>query len=574
MIDHSSVAAADPAILRPVSLERARAISPFVLVFIALGLLFSEPTGVGLSAPVIAWNLFTIPLLGCLCIALWRRRVPERLADVALLVTWWLPICGTLISQYFSHSQLLAFAYLIEIAGASFMLNRTHLLLSFVVFNAAWVPLTLRDGGAQTEIQLTSMFAAQLFTALFQRMHTATLLRAESTARALAKQLEERNRLHEQLLHSQRMEAVGTLAAGLAHDMNNVLGSMSNIAELLLDDAGNHQREDLHDIVKQARRGADLTRGLLAFSRKGQYRNLVLDVADVLREVEPLLARTLPKTVTLETKLADHPMHVKGDPAHLQQVLINLGVNAADAMNGAGALTISCEETTIADHQAPALHIPPGRYAHLRVTDTGSGMDEATRSRAFEPFFTTKALGKGTGLGLSTVWGIVQSHGGTITIDSELGRGTSFSIYLPITKELPTPTQKRAPTAPLQPALVLVADDEPVLRTSTIRLLERQGLRALGANNGAEALELYDKHAGEVALVVLDMGMPVMGGAECFAQLRKRGNVPVLIATGFAIDADARAMIEQGAALIEKPYASTALIAEVRKLLAKNRGTT
>jgi signal transduction histidine kinase/CheY-like chemotaxis protein len=563
------VTTADPAILRPVSLERARIISPFVLLCVVVGLLVSESTGVPLSAPVLTWNLIAIPLLAALCIALWQRRVPERLADHALCLTWWIPICGTLISQYFSGSQLLAFAYLIEIAGAAFMLNRALLLVSFAVFNALWIPLVLRDAGALAEMQFSSMFAAQLFALLFQRMHATTLLRAESNARALAQQLDERDRLHGQLLHSQRMEAVGTLAAGLAHDMNNVLASMSNIAELLLDDASDQQREDLQDIIKQAGRGAELTRGLLAFSRKGQYRKLVVDVVGMLRDVEPLLSRTLPKAIAIKADLPADGLNVLGDPAHLQQVIVNLGVNAADAMQGAGTLSISCERAVLAEATAIAMHLAPGAYALIRVTDTGSGMDEATRKRAFEPFFTTKPLGKGTGLGLSTVWGIVQSHGGTIMFDTEFGRGTAFSIYLPLTQEPTVPTQKRAPSAPLRRTLVLVVDDEPAVRSSTIRLLQRQGLDAIGAANGAEALELYDRHAADIALVVLDMGMPVMGGAECFAHLRTRGNVPVLIATGFALDADAQAMIAQGAALIEKPYASSALVSEVTRLLAK-----
>ncbi len=553
--------------LNRVALERARLVAPFVLLAIVIGLAMSEPSGIPLSTPIIAWNVVIITVMAALCSALWRRRIPARFAHVALLITWWAPISGGLIAQYITRSDQLVLTYIVEVAGAAFMMRTRDVLGSFLVFDAICVPLILRDTADRTAIYFSSLAAAQLFALLFQRMYNNALIRAETNASALAQELAERERLHEQLLHSQRMESIGTLAAGLAHDMNNILASISNMSELMRDEANELSRADLDDIRKQAARGAELTRGLLAFSRKGQYRKLVVDIDALLGDVAPLLSRTLPKAIEIKTESAAAGARVLGDPAHLQQVIINLGVNAADAMNGAGTLTIRAEQITLDGAQAAALQLPPSTYVLLRAADTGAGMDAATRKRAFEPFFTTKPLGKGTGLGLSTVWGIIQSHGGTIAIDSKPGAGTTFSIYLPITTEPISPPPKRASSPPLPRMTVLVVDDEAAVRASTIRLLQRQGLDAIGAANGAEALQLFDQHANAISLVILDMGMPVMGGAECFAELRKRSEVPVLIATGFAIDADAQAMIAQGASLIEKPYASKDLLDLVKIML-------
>jgi CheY-like chemotaxis protein len=237
---------------------------------------------------------------------------------------------------------------------------------------------------------------------------------------------------------------------------------------------------------------------------------------------------------------------------------MNLAVNAADAMTGTGTLTITTEP----------VELPTGSVVRLRVRDTGCGMDDATRARVFEPFFTTKPLGNGTGLGLSTVWGVVTSHGGTISVASAVGVGTVFTIEFPRTLALPPPPP--ASVIDVQPAraTVLVVDDEPLVRSGTRRILERRGLAVLEASNGEEALAVFRAHAASIGLVILDMGMPVMGGAECFAKLREVADVPVLIATGYAEDTAAQALIARGATLIEKPFASAALARDVARLLA------
>lgn len=560
------------ALLAPSAYERARTLAPFVLFAMLSSFALSEPTGIPLTLTAIIWNVMAIPALGVLCLALWRRRVAVKHGHSLIAIVWWFSVIGTLLSLYLSGQaariQALIF---VEVCFLAILLQRRTLIVSLVVFDAMWLPAYVRDLGAEP-VYLSAMFLAQVAVVLFQHLHRNALLRAEITAAELVKQLEEGKRLQDQLLHSGRMESIGTLAAGLAHDMNNILGSITNMSELLLESASELSRADLQGIIKQSERGAELTRGLLAFSRKGHYRKLVVDLDRQLEDVTPLLARTLPKSIQIRTRYAAAHANMLGDPAHLQQLIVNLAVNSADAMHGQGILELCSDRITLGEAEAAALQLPAGAYARITVRDSGVGMDDETRKRAFEPFFTTKARGKGTGLGLSTVWGIVHSHGGSITVESEPGRGTTFSVYLPLTS---APAVIAAPAAPAVPdktrrTTVLVVDDEDAVRASTIRLLQRKGLDAIGAADGVEALRVFAEHEREIGLVILDMGMPHMGGRECFEQLRKTSKVPVLIATGYAIDADMRELTAQGAALIEKPYPANVLAREVLRLLEAN----
>jgi len=389
--------------------------------------------------------------------------------------------------------------------------------------------------------------------------------------RRLREQLErserDRTSLNDQLLHQQRLEAAGSLAAGLAHDMNNVLAAIYGLAELLLDEQGDDRmRSELEQIVQQAERGAALTRSLLAFSRKGQYRKQVLELDAVIKSALPLLAHTLPKSIHVKAQLGCGETRIDGDPVQLVQVLVNFSINAAHAMKNSGQLTIATTIAQLGGKSVERLALAPGAYIKLDVTDTGCGMDAATRTRVFEPFFTTKPQGEGTGLGLSLVWGVVKGHDGAVEVISEVDQGATFSVYLPITTA--TPIVVATPRAPQASSkhTVLVVDDEPLVRAGVTRMLERLGYAVLGAANGAEALRVYQTNPG-ISLVILDMSMPVMSGAECFAKLRAITSVPVLVATGYALDKDVQMLVARGAALIEKPFSSSALIVEIARLL-------
>ncbi len=555
-------------LLAPVSYERARVLAPFVLYGVVAGLALSDSSGIPLTLPAIIWNVLMIPPLAALTIALWKRRVPVRLGHVAMTTLWWVGVLGTVCSLYFSgHAARLQPLMFVEVCMVAVLLQPRAVYVSLAIFDVLWTPIIFIELNGDT-LYFSGMFLAQVGAILLHQLQRKALLRAEAAAAELARQLDERQHLQEQLAHAQRMEAIGTLSAGLAHDMNNVLGSITNVAELLREGASELSRPDLDAILKQSARGAELTRGLLAFSRKGQYRKRVLELDRVIRDVIPLLSRTLPKTVNIRAELAAAGARVDGDAAQLQQLLVNLGVNAADAMSGTGVLAIASEHVTLDADAARRVSLEPGSYVRLRVTDTGVGMDESTVKRAFEPFFTTKPLGKGTGLGLASVWGIVQSHGGAVDIDTQLGRGTTFSIYVPTTAACEVAEPAPAPAPDVKRTMVLVADDEPAVRASTIRLLQRRGLDAIGAADGMEALRMFQEHERAIGLVILDMGMPHMGGSQCYHELRKTSQVPVLIASGFAVDADIHTMMASGAAFIEKPYPAADLLREVTRLLS------
>ena len=512
---------------------------------------------------VFAWCSAVV--LGSLTCGFVLRRVPDRWVHVASASLLWCTTSSTLVTLSVTPLPGPVLLLTIQIASAGVLLHTGWVIASLVAVVAASIPLVLHIPGMPPTMAIAALVTSAGFALLIHRLLLAAAVRDEehrlaeaASGRRLAKQLEERASLHDQLLHSQRMEAVGTLAAGVAHDMNNVLASMSNVATLLLDGATRDQRPDLDQIIEQADRGAQLTRGLLAFSRRGQYRKEVLELGTHLRRMLPLLQRMLPKSVEVRDEIAVGDERIEADAVHLGQVLVNLALNAADAMKGAGTIAI---RASVVDREGR-------QHVRLQVADTGHGMDAATRLRVFEPFFTTKPMGQGSGLGLSIVWGIVQAHGGKIDVRSEVGAGSTFTIYLPTTDApLTAGVTVRSAQPEIRRNTVLVVDDDALVRESTGRLLTRMGLDVLTASNGHEALAVFDDHGERIRIVILDMGMPTMGGAECFRQLRARSNVPVLVATGYAADDNMRELFAAGARIIEKPYAAAALRNEVTQLL-------
>jgi len=386
----------------------------------------------------------------------------------------------------------------------------------------------------------------------------------------LLSEVTERKRAEGALRDAQRLEAIGRLAGGVAHDFNNVLAVVVSYADLLAEElpAGDPARADLAEIRRAAERGAGLTRQLLAF---GQQQVLVprrVDLNAALGDLERMLRRLLPPEVVLQIVPSRVPVTARVDPGQLQQALLNLVVNARDAMPSGGVVSIEPSLSTV--EAGDPSGVAPGRYAAVLVRDTGSGMDPATRARAFEPFFTTKPGGEGTGLGLPMVHGFAAQSGGAIALESAPGQGTTATLYLPLAAEdVAAAAPAGAPRAPPSGATVLVVEDEAHVRRSIVRILERQGLRVVEARHGADALLAFDAAGGAVDALVTDLVMPELGGRELVARLReRRPDLPVVVVSGYAGAAPAAESGIPGARHLEKPFEAAALVREVMEALA------
>src|SRR5216110_1967201 len=384
----------------------------------------------------------------------------------------------------------------------------------------------------------------------------------------------DQRRLQQQVLQSQKMEAVGRLAGGIAHDFNNLLTVITSYSDLLLEALapGDAKRDDLEQVRKAADGAAALTRQLLAFSRQQVIAPRVVNLSAVVAGVEKMLRRVIGEDVDLVTVLDPGVGSVRADVGQLEQVLMNLVVNARDAMPTGGRLTVETANVEhdpeyARDREAAAVR----RFAMLAVTDTGCGMDEATKARIFEPFFTTKETGKGTGLGLATVYGIVKQAGGFIWVYSEPGRGTTFKVYLPRVEEPAEPAA--APMATVEPLrgteTVLVVEDAASVRMVTRQVLERYGYAVLEAPNGETALRLAAKHHGRIHLLLTDVVMPGLSGRQLAEQLAQlRPDMKVLYASGYADQAIVHhGILESGIAYLQKPFTPETLARSVRQVL-------
>jgi two-component system, cell cycle sensor histidine kinase and response regulator CckA len=381
----------------------------------------------------------------------------------------------------------------------------------------------------------------------------------------------ERRRLEAQLLQRQKLETVGQLAGGVAHDFNNLLTVINSTAELGLADLpdGHPLREAFATILEAGERAAALTRQLLAFGRKQLVQPSLIDLDRALARLAPVLRRLIPEQIAIEIGTAPSLGSVRLDATQLDQVVLNLVVNGRDAMPGGGTLSLRTGSVLVDEDHAP--HRPgvaPGRYAVLEVSDTGTGMDEATRARIFEPFFTTKGVGQGTGLGLSTVYGIVREAGGDVGCCSEPGRGTTFQIYLPLV-EGAAEAGATAAAPPRGCETVLLVDDDAGLRLVGRRILERHGYLVLAAASGEEALQLAARHPTPIHLLLTDVVMPGMTGGELAERLRVRApGTKVLFASGYAEEAVPRGRaLQVDAPLIVKPYSAQDLPHKVRQVL-------
>ena len=377
----------------------------------------------------------------------------------------------------------------------------------------------------------------------------------------------ERDRLRDELLHAQRLEALGRLAGGVAHDFNNMLTAIRGYAELLIGDptAGSSTRDNAARIVQAAEQAADLPRQLLAFGRKQILEPAIVNLNDVVSSIGGLLEHVISGAITVDIAATAPNPWALADRSQIEHALVNLALNASDAMPKGGVLEVRTANVTIDDHDAAEPDARPGTYVVIRVTDTGIGMDDETRRRAFEPFFTTKQEKEGSGLGLSGVYGTVAQSGGFVLLETEVDVGTTFSLYLPVAA---APAEAKAPT-------ILLAEDEEIVRDLTEQILKNPGYDVLTANDGTAALALYEEHRGAIDGVVTDIVMPGLGGRGLAREIRERdADLPIVFISGHHEETAETLQLGTGAALLQKPFSVGALVDAIGRLLGEEPSPT
>ncbi|MHB1243189.1 MAG: hybrid sensor histidine kinase/response regulator [Gaiellaceae bacterium] len=428
-------------------------------------------------------------------------------------------------------------------------------------------------GGAKTTI-----YEHELLTRSGERIQVEVASRlierdgAVVGTEAICRNITERRRLEEELRQAQRLEAIGRLAGGVAHDFNNLLTVIAGYTETLLIGKRIEDELELEQIAAAARRATVLTRQLLAFSRRQVLQPRVIDLNEVVEGVAPMLTRLIGEDVELHTHLAEGLDPVRADPSQLEQVLVNLTVNARDAMPNGGRLSITTANVELdEEHVARHGEASSGPHVLLSVGDTGSGMDAETLAHVFEPFFTTKAVGSGTGLGLATVYGIVKQSGGSVWVYSEPGQGATVKVYLPRSeaRELEEAVRPAAPAGTGGSETILLAEDEASLRRLTARMLETRGYAVIAAETAAEALRIAAEPGREIDLLLTDLIMPELSGGDLAKQVRAAvPGVRVLFMSGYAADVvTTKGALEPGAPFLEKPFGASDLAAKVRETL-------
>ena len=392
--------------------------------------------------------------------------------------------------------------------------------------------------------------------------------------RGIVIDMTETKRLEAQLRQAHKMEAVGTLAGGIAHDFNNLLQAVQGYAELLL--LTKREKESEHEILMEisraARRGGELTRQLLAFSRKVESKLQPLDLNRTVNEVRLLLERTIPKMIRIELHLMGNLHRIKADPSQVEQIMMNLAVNARDAMPQGGTLTIETQNIIVTEEDCGSQpELIPGSYVLLTVSDTGTGIEKPMLEHIFDPFFTTKEVGKGTGLGLAMVYGIVKNHGGTVLCSSAPGAGTAFKIYFPASEKLEEAPSMvaEAKASPRGSETLLLVDDDEALRDLGKKSLEMFGYTVITAPDGESAVQIYGKEKDRIDLVLLDLIMPHMGGRQCLRELLAvNPEAKIVIASGYAVAGEIEQAMTSGAqAFINKPYDIQQMLKVVREVL-------
>jgi len=380
----------------------------------------------------------------------------------------------------------------------------------------------------------------------------------------------ERKLLEAQLLQSQKMEAIGTLAGGIAHDFNNLLMGIQGNASLMLlhTDPTHTHYENLRNIEQYVKNSADLTKQLLGFARGGRYEVKPTDINKLIKKTSRMFGRTR-KQITIQEDYRKDLWPVEIDEGQIEQVLLNIYLNASQAMPGGGHLSLKTENVSIGAIHARALRLEPGRWVKISVADTGVGMDEATLQRIFDPFFTTKEMGRGAGLGLASAYGIVKGHGGIIHVRSERGHGTTFEIYLPASDKKVLEHKVLPEEVVTGVGTVLFVDDEEMIVYVGAMMLKQIGYDVIVAGSGKEAVEIYKKNRDRIDVVILDMVMPIMSGGVTYEKLKEiNPDIKVLLSSGFSLDGQAAEILERGCrGFIQKPFDIKALSKKLRAIL-------
>ena len=432
------------------------------------------------------------------------------------------------------------------------------------------LPLTIKTLKAQTkEITVPNLGGTFICS-------TAPILGHPGKLRGYAhtlKDITQSKRLEAQLHQAQKLEAIGTLAGGIAHDFNNVLMSIRGHASLALVYAedGRPHSEHLKGIEDSVQRGAELTKQLLGFAKGGKYEVKPTDLNELIESSSEMFGRTK-KEIRIHRKYQKGIWPVEVDRGQIEQVLLNLYVNAWQAMPGEGDLYLETNNVVFEENHAKPFGVRPGRYVNLSVTDTGVGMDEATQQRIFDPFFTTKEIGRGTGLGLASAYGIIKSHHGIISVYSEKDKGTTFHIHLPASEKKVTGNEKEPAEEMLTGTeTVLLVDDEDIILDVGKNMLTEMGYKVLTASGGKEALQIYKKHKDEIDLVILDMIMPDMSGGRVYDKMKEnKPKVKALLASGYSITGHATEILKRGCdGFIQKPFDMKQLSAKIRTILGK-----
>ena len=435
------------------------------------------------------------------------------------------------------------------------------------------IPAATRDGSWKGETVFLDSEGREVPFSVLLLAHKQTDGRI-SFLSTIARDLTKEKSLEAQFLHAQKLEAIGRLAGGVAHDFNNLLSVIMGSAELAARGLPPEHPSlvDIEEVKRASERAASLTRGMLAFSRKQVLRPRVVDVNEVLRGMVPMMGRLIGEHIEIATRLAPDLGRVKADPHHLEQVILNLVVNARDAMPSGGTLTLETQNAFF-DERYAQLHLEtkPGPYVMVAVVDTGIGMTAATQARIFEPFFTTKAPGQGTGLGLSMVFGIVKQSGGDVSVRSEIGRGTSIHLYFPLTED-GEPVVEAAATTPLAAGArggrVLLVEDEARLRKLVDTILRRHGYEVLVAEGPVEALEIALNDPRPIDLLLTDIVMPQMSGTDLAEQIATfRPDIRVLLTSGYTDNILHEGIVDNGVHFLTKPFTPDVLLETVRHVL-------